>query len=76
MQIPGRKHKQAHHQKSSGSAKKLSDSDTTSDRIENENTGLTLFDLSTVSTATNNFSSDNKLGRGGFGVVYKVIILI
>lgn len=35
---------------------------------------LPLLDLSTVMTATNNFSEDNKLGQGGFGPVYKVCI--
>ncbi|KAJ6738001.1 CYSTEINE-RICH RECEPTOR-LIKE PROTEIN KINASE 5 [Salix koriyanagi] len=30
------------------------------------------FDLSTLETATDNFSADNKLGEGGFGEVYKV----
>ncbi|CAL8150464.1 unnamed protein product [Prunus armeniaca] len=30
-----------------------------------------LFDLSTVAKATNDFSSSNKLGEGGFGPVYK-----
>ncbi|XP_031254255.1 putative receptor-like protein kinase At4g00960 [Pistacia vera] len=29
------------------------------------------FDLSTIKTATNNFSDANKLGQGGFGAVYK-----
>ncbi|GLT56162.1 hypothetical protein SLA2020_292290 [Shorea laevis] len=29
------------------------------------------FDLGTIRVATDNFSSENKLGRGGFGVVYK-----
>ena len=33
---------------------------------------LQLFDLDTLLNATNNFSSDNKLGEGGFGPVYKV----
>ncbi|KAK8675364.1 hypothetical protein V6N13_033433 [Hibiscus sabdariffa] len=36
------------------------------------NGDLSFFDLSTVAAATNNFSSDNKLGQGGFGPVYKV----
>ncbi|KAJ0983392.1 hypothetical protein J5N97_011647 [Dioscorea zingiberensis] len=30
-----------------------------------------LFDLSTLKTATANFSEENKLGQGGFGSVYK-----
>lgn len=30
------------------------------------------YDLDTIRTATNNFSEANKLGQGGFGVVYKV----
>ncbi|KAJ0983258.1 hypothetical protein J5N97_011513 [Dioscorea zingiberensis] len=30
-----------------------------------------LFDLSTLRTATANFSEENKLGQGGFGSVYK-----
>ncbi|CAL4901415.1 unnamed protein product [Urochloa decumbens] len=29
------------------------------------------YDLSTLRAATNNFSEENKLGRGGFGPVYK-----
>ncbi|XP_019152575.1 PREDICTED: G-type lectin S-receptor-like serine/threonine-protein kinase At4g27290 [Ipomoea nil] len=32
---------------------------------------LPIFDWSTISRATNNFSEMNKLGQGGFGVVYK-----
>ena len=30
------------------------------------------YDLTTIQAATNNFSSENKLGEGGFGDVYKV----
>jgi len=33
---------------------------------------LPLFDLFTVTSATDNFSPSNKLGEGGFGSVYKV----
>ncbi|MFS7984394.1 putative protein kinase RLK-Pelle-DLSV family [Helianthus anomalus] len=32
---------------------------------------ITLFSLSTLVAATNNFSDSNKLGQGGFGPVYK-----
>ncbi|KAL5999332.1 hypothetical protein ACLOJK_040792 [Asimina triloba] len=32
---------------------------------------LQVFNLATISAATNNFSSANKLGEGGFGPVYK-----
>lgn len=37
---------------------------------------LSSFDLSTVKAATNNFSVGNKLGEGGFGIVYKVSISV
>lgn len=30
------------------------------------------FKLSIIEVATNNFSDDNKIGKGGFGEVYKV----
>ena len=33
-----------------------------------------LYDLSVLRAATNNFSDANKLGEGGFGPVYVVII--
>jgi len=36
---------------------------------------LPLFDLGTMAAATNSFSTDNKLGQGGFGHVYKVLNL-
>lgn len=35
----------------------------------NEDLELPLFDLATISDATNNFSFDNKLGEGDFGPV-------
>lgn len=37
-----------------------------------EEMDLPLFDLCTITSATNNFSFTNKLGEGGFGPVYKV----
>ncbi|XP_059435867.1 cysteine-rich receptor-like protein kinase 10 [Corylus avellana] len=32
------------------------------------------FDLGTIEAASNNFSDDNKIGKGGFGTVYKGIL--
>ena len=34
------------------------------------------YDLLTLMNATGEFSVDNKVGEGGFGVVYKVIHLV
>lgn len=34
---------------------------------------LPLFDFETIVRATDNFTDYNKLGQGGFGIVYKVI---
>ena len=31
------------------------------------------YDFAIVKAATSDFSNDNKLGKGGFGYVYKVI---
>ena len=33
---------------------------------------LPLFNLATISNATDNFSNFNKLGEGGFGAVFRV----
>jgi hypothetical protein len=35
---------------------------------------LRLFSYRDIRTATNNFAQHNKIGRGGFGTVYKVYI--
>ncbi|KAK6915440.1 Serine-threonine/tyrosine-protein kinase, catalytic domain [Dillenia turbinata] len=37
----------------------------------NSHVDLPIYDLRTIIEATNNFSSTNKLGQGGFGSVYK-----
>ncbi|KAF8026052.1 hypothetical protein BT93_F2768 [Corymbia citriodora subsp. variegata] len=36
---------------------------------------LPLFDMSTIAIATNYFSTNNKLGEGGFGPVYKGVLM-
>ncbi|KAK9937567.1 hypothetical protein M0R45_014346 [Rubus argutus] len=38
---------------------------------EKEDMELPLFDLTTIANATDDFSSSNKMGEGGFGPVYK-----
>jgi hypothetical protein len=35
-----------------------------------------LFEFSTLQQATDNFSDLNKLGEGGFGPVYKVLLFV
>ena len=37
---------------------------------------LPLFDITTLVVATNKFCDENKLGQGGFGIVYKVNYLL
>ncbi|XP_071726498.1 receptor-like serine/threonine-protein kinase SD1-8 [Rutidosis leptorrhynchoides] len=44
--------------------------ETTTEELE-----LPLFDFTTLVMATNNFSDSNKLGQGGFGSVYKGILV-
>lgn len=45
---------------------------TPENRANEEEFDLPLFDMATLSAATDNFSVDNKLGEGGFGTVYRV----
>ncbi|KAK3433295.1 hypothetical protein EUGRSUZ_D00886 [Eucalyptus grandis] len=44
------------------------------DAIALGNRDVPLYDLSTIASATNNFSVLNKLGQGGFGSVYKGVM--
>ena len=41
-------------------------------RLEEGNLGFKLYDFSDIKDATNNFSSESLLEKGGFGSVYKV----
>lgn len=41
-------------------------------RIEERGSDFTLYDVAELAAATGNFSVPNRLGRGGFGPVYKV----
>ncbi|XWS51978.1 hypothetical protein CRYUN_Cryun11dG0028100 [Craigia yunnanensis] len=43
-------------------------------KIQKEDLELPVFDLATIAFATNNFCTTNKLGKGGFGSVYKGIL--
>ncbi|GMN31952.1 hypothetical protein TIFTF001_046561 [Ficus carica] len=45
--------------------------ETWENRAREEDFELPLFSLATISTATDNFSVNNKLGEGGFGPVYR-----
>lgn len=42
------------------------------DIFDSNSPNLQVFSYTTIKAATNNFSSQNKLGEGGFGPVYKV----
>ena len=35
-----------------------------------------VFSFATIVAATNNFASENKLGEGGVGPVYKVLVIL
>lgn len=44
-----------------------------SENLDSNDPNPKAFSLSSIKVATNDFSSANKLGEGGFGPVYKVI---
>ncbi len=44
--------------------------------LEHGEVQMPLFSFASVSAATDNFSSANKLGEGGFGPVYKVWFIV
>lgn len=44
------------------------------DKEESMNTDLPTMPLSTILKSTDDFSDQHKLGKGGFGPVYKVVI--
>ncbi|KAF5175341.1 S-receptor-like serine/threonine-protein kinase [Thalictrum thalictroides] len=41
------------------------------DQSEKDDFELPIYDIVTITNATNNFSEKDKLGEGGFGPVYK-----
>lgn len=45
------------------------------EKVKSRDAWLPLFSFASVCVSTNNFSSENKLGEGGFGPIYKVTIL-
>lgn len=54
----------------------ISSRSSSTDKLEvylKEEHDLKVFSYASIIEATNDFSSENKLGQGGFGVVYKVI---
>ncbi|KAF3457324.1 hypothetical protein FNV43_RR01981 [Rhamnella rubrinervis] len=67
------KRKRKGHQKLLSNANITSQASPTAEKIEESGTrpDLPLFDLTTLITATDNFSTRNMLGHGGFGSVYK-----
>ena len=51
----------------------VEDAPTKRDLDGTRNSNFLVFDLRTIIATTDNFSVSNKLGKGGFGSVYKVV---
>ena len=56
-------------------SRRYSDGDDLEDKLIKGDV-LTVFSYSSIIVATNGFSSENKLGQGGFGPVFKVTIVL
>ncbi|XP_024169108.1 G-type lectin S-receptor-like serine/threonine-protein kinase At4g27290 isoform X3 [Rosa chinensis] len=50
---------------------KLKETEKREEGAQKEDLKLPIFNITTIATATDNFSDDKKLGEGGFGPVYK-----
>lgn len=44
--------------------------------LDSDGHSLQVFSFAKIKRATNNFSSENKLGEGGYGPVYKVVSML
>jgi hypothetical protein len=57
--------------------KKFSGEDNLEDKVNQVKLQeLPLFNFQELTSATNNFHQSNKLGQGGFGPVYKVMVAL
>jgi hypothetical protein len=57
-------------EKMTGNLQRRSDNKDLKEELE-----LPFFNFDELACATNNFSVSNKLGEGGFGLVYKVMLI-
>ncbi|KAK6154370.1 hypothetical protein DH2020_008618 [Rehmannia glutinosa] len=69
-----RKRKKLDHEQRETGRPRFDYVDNHNDESHNKSLELPLFDLSTLTKATDDFSINNKLGEGGFGPVYKGLL--